>query len=305
MNHAPFTAKLSHLNKLDELKVSVIQYKGDRSAYRARQTHLLNVIEMAVEEGAKLIVAPECACSEYLFENVAEAKQYSETPKSHFTRALAALSKHAQIWCVVGIIELGDEERLHNSALITTPTGELHYYRKRLLFDADYTWAESGDRFPVELSTTNRLEAFQIQPLESDLHAPYPLFDVFGWRMTVGICMDLNDQRFTDFCRHAHVDLIAFPTNWLDEGVDVLEYWVSLLHEVDSVTLLAANSHGTEGAISYCGGSAILQMTPPTLLGRAPQSGDYLITTSVSHPERLDCLSSESDQENPSTPTDC
>lgn len=260
------------------LQLAVIQFKGQRDKYEECKRQLLALISEVAQEGARLIVAPEMACSEYLFADAQEALPFAETSRGDLARTLVTLSERFQTWCVFGVIELGEGDRLFNSAFITSPTGQLVTYRKRLLFDADHAWAYSGDEYPHSLHEDNRLQFFGITPQEGDLYPPYPLFDVYGWRMTVGICMDLNDQRFLDFCAHAGVDLIAFPTNWLEEGLDVLEYWAYLLSDIQGVTLLAANSYGAERDISFCGGSAILQSTsPPVLLGQAPSEGNYFL----------------------------
>ena len=168
-------------------------------------------------------------------------------------------------------------------------------YRKRLLFDADKTWAQSGEGQPVlqptQISSDSIIDRSYISLDEPD--APYPLLNVFGWRTTVGICMDLNDARFLNFCKQAQVELIVFPTNWLEEGHDVLQYWAYLLQDMKRATLLAANTYGTEEEISFCGGSAILQATPPTLYGRAPSEGDYMISVTLYYPDEVDHNHSE------------
>ena len=99
----------------------------------------------------------------------------------------------------------------------------------------------------------------------------------------MGICMDLNDPRFIEFCSRTDVDLIAFPTNWIDEGKPVINYWAALLQGMNRATLLAANSYGVDGDYTLSGHSAILQATPPTLLGEAPKVGDYLITCTLDY----------------------
>ena len=43
----------------------------------------------------------------------------------------------------------------------------------------------------------------------------------FG-RLGVGICMDLNDDRFISWVNSARINVLAFPTNWLQEDIDVL-----------------------------------------------------------------------------------
>ena len=193
------------------------------------------------------------------------------------------------MWCFVGVVEHAEEDRLFNSTFIASPRGQLLCYRKRLLFEADKTWAHSGEDYPMlEMYRSDSDSIINRDQLSLDEpEAPYPLLNIFGWRATVGICMDLNDIRFLKFCQQTEVELIAFPTNWLDEGHDVLHYWAYLLQDMERATLLAANTYGTEDDITFCGGSAILQASPPTLFGRAPSEGDYMITVTLCYPDEI------------------
>ena len=281
---------------LQELKVVVIQYKGSNDQYRSSQSRLLEVFDLAGQNGAHLVVAPECACSNYLFADMYEARRYSESQNGHFAYQLCQLSQQYQMWCFVGVVERTQDNQLFNSTFMTAPSGELLCYRKRLLFEADKTWAQSGEGQPTlqpaQVKSDSIIDRTYISLDEPE--APYPLLNVFGWRTTVGICMDLNDSRFLTFCRQTQVELIVFPTNWLEEGHDVLQYWAYLLQDMKRATLLAANTYGTEKEISFCGGSAILQATPPTHYGRAPSQGDYMNSVTLNYPDEIDHNHSES-----------
>lgn len=265
------------------LDVGIIQFKGDRSAYLQSQERLLDAIKSAGEHGVKVLVCPECACSEYSFSSPQEALEFSESIDGEFAVSVAKLTRQFEFWCFIGVVERDQELRLFNSVFIFDPHGNLRLYRKRLLFDADHLWAESGDDYPIFLPPHLSLEASKRETL-SEESPPYPLLNIFGWRATVGICMDLNDPRFIEFCECAEIELIAFPTNWIDQGHDVVPYWAHVLQDASRVTLLAANSYGQDGPYMLRGRSAILQANPPTLLGVAPSKGDYLITCQLEHP---------------------
>lgn len=268
---------------LQQLKIAIVQFKGKREEYAKRQQQLIDILDDAGEQGCRLIVAPECACSEYSFHTKEEALLYSEPFDGNFIDKLVAVSIKYQIWCFVGVIERGQADKIYNSVFVTAPHGEKYCYRKRLLFEADKLWATSGEKEPVKLPPEQTLHAYQLEPLEWDSSPPYPIFNVFGWRTTVGICMDFNDIRFIDFCVHSEADLIVFPTNWIDEGEDVLRYWAAMLQGAKRATLLAANSYGQDGDLRLYGHSAILKANPPTLLGLAPKDGDYLITCTLDY----------------------
>ncbi len=263
------------------MHVAVLQMKGWRSDYQESKARILEVIGEAGQKNVRIFVAPECVCSEYCFGSVEEALPFGEKLSGTFAQSLSQISQQSDMWCFVGVIEQDDQHRLFNSVLITAPDGTCQFYRKRLLFDADYLWALSGDEYPFVLPEKQRLTAFGIEASKDDPCPPYPLFEIDGWKVTVGICMDLNDLRFLDFCVRSDVDLIAFPTNWIDQGQPVLNYWATLMQDMHYTTLLAANSYGLDGDYLLSGGSAILQANPPTLLGEAPKTGDFLITCTL------------------------
>ena len=289
---------------LKELQVVVVQYKGSNNQYHTTQQELIEIIELAGQSEAHVVVTPECSCSNYLFTDVDEARRYSERQDGQFANQISQLAQRYQMWCFVGVVESAPDEQLYNSTFIASPSGEMFCYRKRLLFEADKVWAQSGEGQPVPqpMNAHSDLIIDRAHLTLDEPQAPYPLLNVFGWRTTVGICMDLNDIRFLKFCQQAEVELIVFPTNWLDEGHDVLHYWAYLLQNIKRATLLAANTYGTEEDISFCGGSAILQAEPPTLFGRAPSEGDYMISVKLYYPDDDDMRDSPSTP--PPSPTD-
>ena len=295
-------------------RVAAIQFKGLRADPAAARTSLLESIKNALEWGAQLVVSPELACTQYLFSSREEATLYAEDEKGLLAQALKDLSIKYGAWLVVGFIEKGmsmsleyPDPHLYNSALISSPKGVLTIYRKRLLYIEDERWATPGEGLharwnlhvgppPQALKVDLAVEAMpQIEASPSstrlsiegdqereDPHPPYPLFEVNGLKMTVGICMDLNDPRFIAFCEAHKVELIAFPTNWIDEGHEVHSYWAHLLHRVSPATLIAANSYGREGDCQFRGESAILNISSYSLLAVAPSEGDHIIGVDLS-----------------------
>jgi len=134
------------------------------------------------------------------------------------------------------------------------PQGKTAFvYRKTLLYDADLHWATPGD-------------------------SGYPLLECDGERFTVGICMDLNDDNFIDWLREVRPRVLAFPTNWISEGVSVWPYWAWRLQDT-GVALVAANSYGPDGDVTFTGESAVIDGR--TVLGAAPDVGDGYLQIDV------------------------
>jgi predicted amidohydrolase len=245
--------------------VAVLQFKPQKGQLQAARSALERLISDAGEQGARLIVCPEMALTGYLFSDRTAAAAVAETAAGEGLLYLGAQARRYGAYLVCGYLELdpqegGAEPRLYNSARIVGPDGRLLYnYRKRLLYDSDLAWALPGD-------------------------TPYPLLKVAidgqPVRLSAGICMDLNDDRFVEFLRRRRPTLVAFCTNWLDEDLDILPYWRYRLHGTQS-SFLAANTYGEEEApghpkTRFCGSSAVLDSSL-RLLARAPREGDTVL----------------------------
>jgi predicted amidohydrolase len=247
------------------VKVAAIQYKPQKGQREASWGVLSRLIQTAGEAGARLIVCPEMALTGYLFQNAAAVFRVAEAKDGPGLAQLSALAERYHAYIVCGYAEIetqpgASSPRLYNSARVVAPDGQLLCnYRKRLLYESDTTWALPGD-------------------------LPYPLLRLpMAW-LSVGICMDLNDDRFTRFLRQKRPHLLAFCTNWLDEGEEVLPYWRYRLDGAPC-SFIAANTYGHEEApghelTRFCGGSVILSADGQEL-ARAPRTGDTVILADI------------------------
>jgi predicted amidohydrolase len=234
------------------MRVAAVQSKAIKGNKQASLERLTALAHQAAH-GADLVVLPEMAATGYVFADRDDIAPVAEPAEGETFHALAAVARQHGSWLVSGFAER-DGDRFFNSAHVITPEGNLHAcYRKTLLYDSDKTWAEPGDSGYLRV--------------ESDRGA-----------FTVGICMDLNDDRFTAWCRMAEVEAIAFPTNWLDQGQNIWPYWAWRLAGVRA-TLVAANTYGAEEDLRFIGGSAILSGN--RLLASAPPEGDAVLSATL------------------------
>lgn len=254
------------------MKLAAIQFKGEKAPEKAAAAgaRLEALVEQAGAAGAQVVVCPEMALTGYLFSDADAARAIAEPATGSGLSRLAPLARRHGMYVVQGYAEAGPAGALYNAARVIDPRGELVCsYRKRLLYSADQTWAQPGD-------------------------TPYPLVETPYGTLAVGICMDLNDDRFTAFLRTAAPRLVAFCTNWVDEGFDPYVYWRYRLRGAPGY-FVAANTYGWDEAPGhertlFSGRSAILGPGQPEgrsaspILSRGPHAGDTLLLADIPEP---------------------
>ncbi|TNF32144.1 MAG: carbon-nitrogen hydrolase family protein [Deltaproteobacteria bacterium] len=241
------------------MKVAAVQYKPRKGHKPAALEALAAHAHAAGARGAELIVLPEMAATGYVFASRAELDPVAEEARGETLAALAPVAREHGAWIVAGFPERAADKRF-NSALVIDPTGALAFvYRKTLLYELDETWCDPGD-------------------------SGYRAFDADFGRFTLGICMDLNDDRFTAWCAGSGARIIAFPTNWVDEDHRVWGYWAWRI-DGTGAALVAANTWGREGTARFRGESAIIDGR--VLHAAAPRQGDGVIVADLKEPVEL------------------
>lgn len=238
------------------MRVAAAQFKAEKGSRDASFSALRALVEPFLE-GVDLLVLPEMALTGYCFPSVEDYRRLAEPADGPTFEALASVAAAHRTWVVCGYPELAPGGQLFNSALVIDATGTLRFsYRKTLLFEADEAWAEPGD-------------------------SGYRVFDTGAGRFTVGICMDLNDDRFCRWVRTQAPEVVAFPTNWIHEegvGIDIWDYWrLRLLGS--RAALVAANTYGADGPYVCAGRSAVLRGSQR--LASAPSEGNLVLVAEV------------------------
>lgn len=211
------------------MKLAAIQYKPPHGRPDRARRDLVRRARAAVEAGAQLVVLPEMATTGYVWPSSAALAPHAEPAEGPTRAALGAV--HGA-WIVCGYAEQGADGRLYNSALVLRPDGSLAAsYRKVLLFDLDRSWATPGSQRML---------------------VPTPLGAV-----APAICMDLNDDRLVTWLHMTTPEVLAFCTNWVEEGADVHGWWQARLRGWRG-WMVAANRWGVEAGVQFSGRSAIL-----------------------------------------------
>ncbi len=241
------------------MKLAAVQFAPPKARPDLARPALCALIREAMERGADLVVCPEMATTGYVFTSPEQLADLAETADGATFHAVSALCAAFGATATVGFAErCGDV--LYNSCLTIGPDGKLlSVYRKVLLFELDESWATPG---------TQRA-----------------MFDVPGvGTVAPAICMDLNDDGFTDFCRTAHPSVVAFCSNWLDQGSFVPAYWAWRMSRWRG-WFVGANRWGQDAGVPFRGESAILG--PGGLpFAIAPVTGDAVLVVDTDKPSR-------------------
>jgi N-carbamoylputrescine amidase len=235
--------------------VAAVQFRPEWGQPNRNRARLLFLIDQAAQSGPELVVLPEMCTSGYIFSGPENVRTYCEDRQGRSVKFFQAEAEKHDLTLCFGWPEIEPETgRLFNSAAVCRPQEEPLFYRKRLLFEADETWAEPGD-------------------------TPYPMWrSKEGLLCCAGICMDLNDDAFIEHLAQHDVRVLAFPTNWLEQHIKVWNYWAWRLHGTQAC-LVAGNRYGTEHGTTFCGRSAVLDGR--TLLGWADPQGDAVVLASI------------------------
>jgi predicted amidohydrolase len=234
------------------MNVAAVQFKAKRGDRDGSRSRLLALADEAAA-GADLVVLPEMACTGYVFASVAEAQRVAEPADGPTVRLFQEVAARRGAWIVGGFPESAGS-RLYNSAFVIDARGQLAFtYRKTMLYEADRTWAWPGD-------------------------SGYRRFETAGGAFGVGICMDLNDPRFLLWCWRSRLDAIAFPTNWVEEGLEVWPYWRERVGG-SGAALVAANTWGDEPGVMFTGRSAVIE--GDVVRASAARTGDAVVRAEV------------------------
>ncbi len=234
------------------MRVVAVQFRARKGDFDRSLADLCALAEPHAV-GADLVVLPEMAVTGYVFPDRDAVWAVAEEADGPTCAAISRLASRHKCWMVAGFPERAGD-RIFNSALVVNPAGERVFtYRKTMLYEEDLHWAEPGD-------------------------SGYRRFDTDGGSFGVGICMDLNDERFIEWLVAEAPTAIAFPTNWVREGAPVWPYWAWRLQPVQSA-LVAANTWGSDGPITFSGKSAVLRGLQ--LHAWARETGDQVISASL------------------------
>ena len=257
-------------NTKNHIKVLCIQFEPKYKDVKSNISHLEQMLSKYSEkDDIDIIVFPEMALSGYIFDNAQDIQPYmSLYNQGDQYEFVSNLSKRLKCYSFLGYAEVTQEGHYYNSCFIITPEGEsLPSYRKHFLYTDDERWSLEGKNFGyIEITTKKGIQL----------------------KLGIGICMDINPYKFkspfkkmefANHCLNKNVDLIIFPTNWIDSEPndtselhkhDLWNYWMERMEPYKkknsknkkNVYMLCANRIGTEKTTTFHGCSCIMKIAP-------------------------------------------
>jgi len=234
------------------MRIAALQFAPRRArpdANLARMRELVRSVE------ADLIVLPELAASGYFFTSPEEARSCGERPGAGPSTAWMLETASRKNAVVIGGFLEDDGRNLYNAALIATPNGAAHVYRKTHLFYREREVFAPGDTgfFVVEWG---------------------------GVRIGTMICYDWRFPEASRSLALLGADVIAHPSN-LVAAADVWGPTMSTRALENKVIVVTANRHGSEQhdgeTLTFTGRSRVWGQNGATLAEAPPDANDVIV----------------------------
>ena len=216
----------------EKIKIAGLQMRPKILEKEKNLARCLELIELAAEEGARLIVLPECALTGYCFSSLEEALPVVEPIPGPSTKKITAACRKLNVYVVLGLLEQ-DADRCYNAAVLLGPQGLLGKHRKiHLPYLGVDRFLNHGDLPPT-------------------------VYDTEVGKIGLGICYDLM------FAEHSRVlglqgaELLVFPANWPETGRVYPDYIVPTRAIENRVFCVAVNRVGKERGTKFPGRSII------------------------------------------------
>ncbi|MGD8850474.1 MAG: carbon-nitrogen hydrolase family protein [Anaerolineales bacterium] len=215
----------------------------------------------ARKEAAQIVVFPECAVTGYgLTED--EARDVAEPIPGPTTEVLTSISAQYQLVLMVGTLEVDQQGKLFNTAVLVEPTGSLARYRKTHLPTLGV------DRFVTAGDDLSN-------PVDSSIG-----------RAGMLICYDLRFPEPARVLALGGAQLILLSTAWPQAASLYPDFVVSTRAAENYIYLVAANRVGLERGTTYLGRSIIAD-PDGRVLAEAGQTEETIIYAAID-PDRSD-----------------
>jgi len=236
------------------IKIAGVQMESRLADTAANLTRCLEMLGVAVAEGAQLVVFPETALSGYMFGSLEEAVPSAETIPGPSTERIAERCRELGVYTVFGLLER-DGDACYNAAALVGPDGLIGGYRKlHLPYVGVDRFVERGDR-------------------------PPRVYDTELGRIGLGICYDLDFPEQARVLTLLGAEVIVNISNW-PEGVEFApQYLAHARARENMVYVVAVNRVGEERGVKFIGRSKLVDHRGLTLAEGRPYEEDLVYAT--------------------------
>jgi len=133
------------------IRVAAVQMESKAGDKAANFSKIESFVKRAADEGAKLIVFPECCITGYWFIRKLTPEGLKKLAEPIFdgesSRGLIAMSQKYQMTIGAGLVESAENGNFHNSYVVAMPNGEARRHRKLQAFE--HPMIQSGSEYTV------------------------------------------------------------------------------------------------------------------------------------------------------------
>lgn len=219
---------------MSDVTIAVVQMDVKLADPAANLDRMADRFGDAVEQGARLVIFPECALTGYCYDSREKAFEQAQAIDGDATTSMSELCAKYGAYAVFGLLEK-DGDRLFNALALVGPEGLLGSYRKVHLpkLGVD-NHVDPGDR-------------------------PFEVHDLGFVRIGMQICYDGSFPEPTRVMSLAGADLIVLPTNWPPGAGYTADYVPNCRALENHVYFAAANRVGDEMGFHFVGKSKICE----------------------------------------------
>ena len=221
----------------EAVKVAGVQMEPKILEKERNLQKCLEMMELTAEEGAQLIVFPECALSGYMFSSLEEALPVAETIPGPSTEHIMTASRKLNVYVVIGLLE-EDADNCYNAVVLLGPQGLIGKHRKA------------------------HLPGIGVDRFVNHGNLPLAVYDTEIGKIGMGICYEGCFPEHSRVLVLQGAEIIALPTNWPDwpEVYVMPNVLVPARAAENFVYFIAVDRVGEERDTQFLGGSRIAGM---------------------------------------------
>lgn len=222
------------------MRIAGVQMDVQLADIAENMSRMESRLREAAQQGAELVVFPECALTGYCFNSRDEATPYSQTLPGPAVAQFQKLCAELDCLTAFGLLEAA-EGQLYNAVALVGPEGLIATYRKvHLPWLGVDRYTDYGDR-------------------------PFATQAVRGVQLGMNICYDAGFPEPARCLALLGADLVILPTNWPPGAEAAAEYAINTRALENTIYYAAINRVGVERGCRFIGQSRICDPLGRTL----------------------------------------